>query len=219
MGELINLLKAQPKLYDGPPRNMDPTFGVDYFDGSRDTGYGGYRYDGRWKPICEAVVKRYNLKPKDRVLDVGCAKGFFLVDLLEVCPGIQVCGTDVSEYAITHAPEIVKPFLAVGSADSLKQFPNRHFDFVSAMNVLHFLTPQRVTVALKEMMRVGKGKFLVQVDAYTNEIERERLLAWAPTIKTVYSVDQWLNLFRKVGYDGDYYWTFVRPATSRSGEA
>ena len=215
MGELINLLDAQPKLYDGPPRNLDPTFGVDYFDGTRDTGYGGYRYDGRWKPSCEVVVKRYNLGSKARVLDIGCAKGFFLTDLMEVCPGIQVCGIDVSNYAISQAAEVVKPFLSVASADSLNQYPDRSFDFVSAMNTLHFLTPERAAVALKGMIRVGKGKFFVQVDAYTDEIERERLLAWAPIIKTVYSVDQWLELFQKVGYDGDYYWTFVRPTMAQ----
>jgi hypothetical protein len=79
------------------------------------------------------------------------------------------------------------------------------------MNSLHFLPPERVQVALEEMLRVGKGKFFIQVDAYTTAVERERLLAWAPIIKTVYSVEEWLALFRAAGYAGDYYWTFVRP--------
>ena len=82
MGDLVNLLNAQAKLYDGPSRNMDPNFGVTYFDGTRDQGYGGYKYDGRWKPICEAVVSRYGLNSRSRVLDLGCAKGFFLSDLI-----------------------------------------------------------------------------------------------------------------------------------------
>jgi hypothetical protein len=30
-------------------------YGREYFDGSRDTGYGGYRYDGRWLPITEDI--------------------------------------------------------------------------------------------------------------------------------------------------------------------
>lgn len=213
MGELYNLLNAQPKLYDGPPRRMDPTFGKDYFDGTRDTGYGGYHYDERWKPVCDAVMQRYGVGPHDHVLDIGCAKGFFLTSFLEVCPTIQVCGIDVSEYGLSQACAAVQPFLRRGSADCLSQFPAQSFDFVSAMNTLHFLPPERVVVALQEMMRVGRGKFFVQVDAYTNERERERLLAWAPIIKTVYSVKQWLDLFREVGYDGDYYWTFVRPTT------
>ena len=211
MGERYNLLNAQLKFYDGPPRPMDSAFGIDYFDKTRETGYGGYYYDGRWRPVAELVVKRYGLSAGSRVLDLGCAKGFFLSDLIEACPGIEVRGIDVSAYAISQAPEKVKPFLFLGSADELSAFPNHSFDFVSAMNTLHFLTPSRARFALQEMIRVGRGKFFVQVDAYANAVEKERLLAWAPVIKTVYSVDEWLELFREAGYEGDYFWTFVRP--------
>jgi ubiquinone/menaquinone biosynthesis C-methylase UbiE len=215
MAELYNLLNSQPKLYDGPTRNMDPTFGLHYFDGSRDTGYGGYHYDGRWKPIAQAAVRRYGLRPKQRVLDVGCGKGFFLVDLLQVCPGVEVRGIDVSAYAVANAHHAVRPFVSVGSADCLTDFADHSFDFVCAMNSLHFLPPERVAVALQEIMRVGKnGRYFVQLDAFTTEVERERLLAWAPIIQTVYSVEQWLRLFAEVGYDGDYYWTFVRPLSA-----
>ena len=28
----------------------------DYWDGSRDIGYGGYRYDGRWRKVADAMV-------------------------------------------------------------------------------------------------------------------------------------------------------------------
>lgn len=220
MGELINLLDAQPKLYDGPTRDMDPYFGVTYFDGTRHQGYGGYKYDGRWKPVCEVVVKRYGLNRNGSILDLGTAKGFFLAGLLEVCPGIKIAGIEISSYGITHTLEHIKPFILQGSADDLSRFENHSFDFVGAMNTLHFLTPERAEVALREIMRVGKpGKYFVQVDAFTNDVERERLLAWAPIIKTVYSVDQWLKLFKKVGYDGDYFWTFVRPLTEVSLEA
>lgn len=219
MGEFINLISAQPKLYDGPPRHLDATFGEMYFDGTRDTGYGGYQYDGRWKTISEALVHRYNLKKGDKVLDLGCAKGFFLHDLTLICPGIQVCGTDVSKYAIEHAMETVKPYLSVGSAHDLSKFKGHSFDFIAAMNTLHFLTPEQVRQALIEMKRVGKGKFFVQVDAFENDVERERLLAWAPIIKTVYSVEDWLRLFEEVGYEGDYFWTYVRPLTPAAQKA
>ena len=87
-----------------------------------------------------------------------------------------------------------------------------------AINVFHFLSPEKTEIAFKEMLRVGKGSknYFVHVDAFTNEVERERLLAWAPIIKTVYSCDDWLNLFGKLGYEGDYYWTFVRPKTPKN---
>ena len=219
MGELLNLLNAQPKLYDGPPRHLDATFDKDYFDGTRDTGYGGYAYDGRWKAIGKVAVERYGLKPGMKVLDLGCAKGFFMADLLEVCPGIEVRGIDVSEYAIANAHPKVKHLVSLGSADDLSAFKDHSFDFVCAMNTFHFLPPDRTAVAFQEMMRVGKDKFFVHLDAYRNDTERERLLAWAPIIKTVNSVDEWMKLFKKLGYQGDYYWTFVMPTAAAAQPA
>ena len=41
-------------------------FGKLYFDGSRKYGYGGYKYDGRWKKVvrkfiktCKRLIKRF----------------------------------------------------------------------------------------------------------------------------------------------------------------
>ncbi|HEX3869085.1 MAG TPA: hypothetical protein VHV77_01485, partial [Pirellulales bacterium] len=49
-------------------------FDFDYWDGDRKVGYGGYKYDGRWRAVAEEFAKHYGLKPGDRVLDVGCGK-------------------------------------------------------------------------------------------------------------------------------------------------
>ena len=43
-----------------------------YYDGERNNGYGGYKYDGRQRAIAEAMVQHYGLKAGDRILDVGC---------------------------------------------------------------------------------------------------------------------------------------------------
>ena len=56
-------------------------FGKEYFDGARIYGYGGYRYDGRWIKIAKSIIKRYKLKKGDKVLDIGCAKGFLMFEL------------------------------------------------------------------------------------------------------------------------------------------
>jgi len=32
-------------------------YGEEYFDGSRDYGYGGYYYDGRWVPVAKNIIK------------------------------------------------------------------------------------------------------------------------------------------------------------------
>src|SRR5580692_11602582 len=53
-------------------------WGADYWDGPRQYGYGGNKYDGRWLPIAEDIARHYGLKAGDRVLDVGCGKAFLL---------------------------------------------------------------------------------------------------------------------------------------------
>lgn len=214
MGELFNLTNANVKLYDGAPRNMDPTFGVDYFDNTRDTGYGGYHYDGRWAPVAKSLVERYQLNAQSKVLDIGAGKGFLLKDLREICPGIEVKGTEVSNYAIENAHPEAKEFMDFGSAEKL-DYPDNYFDCVTSINTFHFLSPENSEIAIQEMLRVLKDpqKAFIQVDAFVNDVERERLLAWAPIIKSVLSVDEWLAMFERQNYKADYYWTFVRPQT------
>jgi hypothetical protein len=34
-------------------------FGQEYFDGDRKYGYGGFRYDGRWRPFAEKLISHY----------------------------------------------------------------------------------------------------------------------------------------------------------------
>ena len=68
---------------------MAVKFDYDYWDGSRETGYGGYKYDGRWRKVADAMVAAYGIKPGMRVLDVGSGKGFLLHDFRESVPGTR----------------------------------------------------------------------------------------------------------------------------------
>src|SRR5580692_2987562 len=37
-------------------------FAYDYWDGGRDTGYGGYKYDGRWRVMADDLIAHYSIK-------------------------------------------------------------------------------------------------------------------------------------------------------------
>lgn len=54
--------------------------GKEYYDGNRNNGYGGFKYDGRWLTILPKIIKRYKLSNKSKILDLGCKKGFFMKD-------------------------------------------------------------------------------------------------------------------------------------------
>jgi len=183
-------------------------FGRAYFDGPREYGYGGYRYDGRWVPVARDIVAHFGLKPGDRVLDVGCAKGFLVKDLMAVCPGLEVFGIDVSRYALDHcAPEAIGR-LHLGSAESLP-FPDGSFAAVLAINSLHNLPRPRCLAALKEIERLAPGRGFVQVDSYATPAGKALFEEWVLTAEFHDYPDGWLRLFAEAGYTGDYDWTVL----------
>ena len=104
-------------------------FGFDYWDGDRKFGFGGYNYDGRWRSVATAMAAHYQLTAGDRILDVGCGKAFLLYEFTQIIPGIEVCGIDISQYAIENAKLEVQPFLRVASATDLP-FDEGSFDLV-----------------------------------------------------------------------------------------
>ena len=216
MGREIDLLANYPKA----KRNLEERaaaktddqravarqFGKEFFDGDRSTGYGGFQYMPRfWQPVIPTFVEHWGLTNESSLLDVGCAKGFMLYDLRETVPGVRVAGIDVSEYAIENGKPEVREFLSVADAKSLP-FEENSFDVVISINTVHNLERDECAQALQEIERVARQGAFITVDAYRNDEEYERMMAWNLTAKTIMSVDDWVAFFHQVGYTGDYYW-------------
>ena len=52
-------------------------WGYDYWDGSRQTGYGGYKYmPGRWEKVAESLIQSYKLN-NNSILQCGSSKSDF----------------------------------------------------------------------------------------------------------------------------------------------
>jgi protein-L-isoaspartate(D-aspartate) O-methyltransferase len=177
-------------------------FDADYWDGDRRYGFGGYRYDGRWLPVAEAMAAHYGLEAGDRVLDVGCGKGFLLHEFTRAVPGIEVRGLDISAYALEHAKPEVAPYLDRGDAASLP-YEDDSFDLVYSINALHNLFAPDVHRAAAEMERVGRGAKHVTVEAYRNESEKVNLLYWQLTCRAFHTPEEWDWVLTQAGYGGD----------------
>lgn len=181
-------------------------FGKEFFDGSRDQGYGGFNYNSKyWEPVIPDFQKQYYLSENSAVLDIGCAKGFMLHDMARLIPGITVKGIDISKYAIDNAIDSVKAHCSVACATKLP-FPDKSFDCVISITTLHNLEMPELIIALQEIERVKRKHSFITVDAYHDDAEKKRMEAWNLTAKTVLHVDEWKKLFKEVGYTGDYYW-------------
>lgn len=216
MGKEIDLLVNYPKT----KRNLEERvaskteadravarqFGREFFDGDRNHGYGGFNYFPRfWQPVIPTFQQHWNLDHNCAILDVGCAKGFMMHDFAQLIPGITIKGIDISEYAIEHVIEDMRPHVQVASATKLP-FEDKFFDVAISINTVHNLEREECAKALQEIERVSRKGSFITVDAYRNEKEKERMYAWNLTAKTIMSVDEWVQFFKEIGYTGDYYW-------------
>jgi ubiquinone/menaquinone biosynthesis C-methylase UbiE len=179
-------------------------WGHDYWDGDRRINYGGYKYmEGRWEKVAKAMADHYRIKPGDKILDVGCGKGFLMFDWTKVVPGVEMYGIDISTYAIDNIKEEMKDRVQVGNATSLP-WPDQHFDLVYSLNTLHNLHNYELDPALREIERVGKKNKYICVESYRNEVEKANLLYWQVTCEAFNSPEAWDWWFKQTGYTGDH---------------
>ena len=172
-------------------------FDQEFFDGPRRYGYGGYRYDGRFKMVAEALIKRYNLTEHSEVLDFGCAKGFLIKELQDAC-GCKCYGYDVSRYALENAvTEIVKPD------------PEQPFDLIVSLGTVHNLKLPDLKIILQYFQKAAMNAYIT-VDSYRNVRELFNLQCWALTCEQFLRPKEWQFLFKEWGYKGDYEYLFFK---------
>ena len=215
----IDLLKFYPKskrpiedrgnLVTDIDRAVARKFDVEYYDGDRLTGYGGYGYSPRfWTDTVAHIVDVYSLSNDSKILDIGCAKGYMMYDLSLLIPEAEIKGVDISQYAKDHAIEPMKENIVVSNANNLP-FPDDYFDLVIAINTLHNLPLIDCKQAFRGINRVTKNNSFVMNDAWKDDKGKRAMLKWNLTALTYMSCDEWLNFFKEVEYKGDYYWFFA----------
>jgi SAM-dependent methyltransferase len=177
---------------------------LDYWDGSRRYGYGGYKYiPGRWKPVAELLIKHYNLTNDSSVLDVGCGKAFLLYEMKLLLPNLKVSGFDISKHGIEQGKEKINKGLFVHQAQKPYPFKNKQFDLVLSLGCLHNLKIFELEIALREIERVGKQGYIM-LESYRNEQELFNLQCWALTCESFFNQKEWIWIYNHFGYTGDY---------------
>jgi len=175
---------------------------ADYWDGDRRYGYGGYSYRaGYWKPVAEAMIKQYDLKPGAKILDVGCGKAYLLYELFLL--GMDVHGFDMSKHGLADTMEEIRGNLFMHRAQDPYPFEDNEFDLVISVNTLHNLEIFDLKTALTEIERVGKNGFIC-VESYRSELEQFNLQCWALTCESFFSKAEWEWIYDHFGYTGDY---------------
>ena len=161
-GKEIDLMLKYPKAKRDPSaralaktkedQQIARKFDVDFFDGDRSTGYGGFSYNPKyWSLVVRDFQSYYGLSADSKVLDVGCAKGFMLKDLEDAIPGIDVRGIDISQYAINNSHPQVRNKLKVSCATKLP-YPDNTFDLVISITTLHNLEGEDLEKLLEKFL-------------------------------------------------------------------
>ena len=179
-----------------------------YWDGDRKYGYGGYKYiPNRWKSVAESLIETYNLNENSKLLDVGCGKGFLLYEIKKILPKIEIKGIDFSRYAILNSKPEIKKYLSEKKAQDKFDYADKYFDLVISIGCLHNLEIFDLSKSLKEIQRISKNSYIL-VESFRNEKELFNLQCWALTCQSFFNVEEWVWLFNKFGYTGDYEFIF-----------
>ncbi len=123
------------------------------------TGLGNIPYDrdiqrGRWLNFFSTIADHVLLSNDiNRVLEVGCAKGFLVECLRD--RGADAYGFDISEYAISTVRNDIKPFCSIGSADDPNQYIGM-YDVIICIEILEHLTEKMGIKAIDLMCQHTK---------------------------------------------------------------
>jgi ubiquinone/menaquinone biosynthesis C-methylase UbiE len=214
MGRLMNLVtplhkrarrEYLPRMVDDKVHCMlkAKEYEYDYWDGDRRYGYGGYKYDGRWKPVAQNFIDTYGLTNNSKILDVGCGKAYLLHEIAQLLPGAEVHGFDISRHGLADAPEAIRPRLFRYRAQDAFPFGDKYFDLVLSLGCLHNLRLFELQTSLGEIQRTGKQGY-VMLESYRNELEQFNLQCWALTCESFFDTAEWIWLYQHFGYTGDY---------------
>lgn len=179
-------------------------FDKNFFNGERRYGYGGYVYDGRWKPMAQKIVNKYKLTNKSKIIDLGCGLGHLGYEINKIC-GCGIAGTEISDYAIDN--NMIKTVYKHDLRRDVDFF-NPRPDLILCINVLHNFTLPELKTAFDIINKNSKRAYIV-VESYRNEQEFFNLECWALTGNTFLTPDEWEFLFREWGYRGDYEFIFL----------
>jgi len=130
-------------------------FDKNYF-GSAESKYKRYKDMKEMQRIYfpKSVIEE-KIQPKSKILDIGCAFGFFL----KLCDeyNLETYGLDISDYAIRKAKKITKAKLYLRDInDMLDIFSDEYFDLVTMFDIIeHVKNPCDLLTEVHRVLKRG----------------------------------------------------------------
>ena len=145
--------------------------------------------------ICPFGLILDTIAPDDSVFDIGCGSGFLLLAALKLRQAGQLVGVEVNSGLIEKARLATSAYdpdgqLSLQSAVTLDDWPDRQFDIVTMIDVIHHV-PKPIQTEFVEaaLARVKPGGKFVYKDMADSPLH----LAWANRLHDLVLAKQWIN--------------------------
>jgi len=178
-----------------------------FFDGDRNYGYGGFKYDRRWISVADKICNEYKLNNTSSFLQLACEKGFLLKDIKTKYKDMKVEGIETSNYAIKNSMPDIRENIKYCDTYTKLDYNDKEFDFIVALGVVYIHNIQDAIRCLKEIQRIGKGKSFITLASYENKDDFWLFKQWSLLGTTILRKEEWLDILKHVKYSGDYFFT------------
>ena len=141
-------------------------YNKDYFENGMENNlscYSNYRWiPDLTIPMVARMVEYLGLNRHQLILDFGCAKGY-VVKSFYLMNFRRCYGVDISEYAISQAPEETKPhlFLMDEDTDPIPMVDGIEYDWVVSKDVLEHVDYSKIDIILNNLRLAAKNAFFV----------------------------------------------------------
>ena len=133
----------------------------DYFERGISTGKSGYD-NYSWLPemsikFAYKIIKELGLRDKDKVLDIGCAKGY-MVKALRILD-IDAYGYDVSKYAISKTDQDIKEYCKLSEKGDIPF--DFKFDHLLSKDVFEHFEEKDLNLCLENLLEFSDKLFVI----------------------------------------------------------
>ena len=181
--------------------------GFFFFDGDRNFGYGGLKYDGRWSGVAKKIIKKFDLKDNSKILQLASEKGFLIHEIKKINPKIKVSGFETSKYAVSKTIKPVKKLIKKFTSFSDLSLIHSKFDCIIALGVVYIHTLSDAIQLLKNIQRLSKGKSFITLASYETEKDYWLFKDWTVLGSLLYKKEEWKKIMKYAGYKGYYSFT------------